>query len=149
MDCNTVIKQLNLKSAVWKPERAASMRFIGRSYKALKRYKEAEMWFKEAIKETPNLREPYMELALLKYEQQDWIEVENYINKVLSINHHDKIYINDPNCYNETPYDLLSLSYFYQGKVNEALKAVKKAIKFNNKDERLKNNLKIIEQYIK
>ncbi len=143
---DTLIKHLELKNAVWKPERAASMRFIGRSYKALKRYKEAEMWFKEAIKETPYLREPYMELALLKYEQEDWKEVENYINKVLAIKQHDKIYINEPNCYNETPYDLLSLSYFYQGKIKESLEAVKKAIKINDKNERLKNNLKIIEK---
>lgn len=146
---DTLIRHLNLKNAVWKPERAASMRFIGRSYKALKRYKEAEMWFKEAIKETPNLREPYMELAMLKYEQKDWEEVEKYINKVLEIKQHDKIYINEPNCYNETPYDLLSLSYFYQGKISESLEAIKKAIAINNKDERLKNNLKIIEENMK
>ena len=142
---DTLIKHLNLKTAVWKPERSASMRFIGRSYKALKRYKEAEMWFKEAIKETPNLREPYMELALLKYEEKNWPEVEYYVKKVLSIKNHDKIYINEPNCYDETPYDLLSLSYFYQGKINESLKAIKEAINVNDKNERLKNNLKIIE----
>ncbi len=145
----TLKKHLKLKSAIWKPERAASMRFIGRSYKALNKYEKAEKWFKNAINETPNLREPYLEMALLKYEQQDWPKVEYYVKKLLEIKQHDKIYINEPNCYNETPYDLLSLSYFYQEKYEEALEAIKKAIKINDKDERLKNNLILIEAKVK
>ena len=90
-----------------------------------------------------------MEMALLKYEQQDWPKVEYYVKKLLEIKQHDKIYINEPNCYNETPYDLLSLSYFYQEKYEKALEAIKKAIKINDKDERLKNNLLLIEAKVK
>ncbi|UKI57028.1 MAG: hypothetical protein L6V81_06375 [Clostridium sp.] len=43
------------------------MRYIGRCYIALKRYNEAEMWYKKAINETPYLKEPYVELTMLYY----------------------------------------------------------------------------------
>ena len=39
---DTLIYHLSLKSATWKDERAASMRFIARCYKYLKRYEEAK-----------------------------------------------------------------------------------------------------------
>ena len=48
---DTLIKHLNLKSATWKDERCASMRFIARCYKYLKRYDEAKMWLDKAINE--------------------------------------------------------------------------------------------------
>lgn len=38
-------KHLKLKKALWKPERAASMRFIGRCYKELGFLEEAKLWF--------------------------------------------------------------------------------------------------------
>ena len=64
---DTLINHLNLKSATWKDERSASMRFIARSYKNLNRPFEARMWLDKAIEETPHLRDPYMEYALLEY----------------------------------------------------------------------------------
>ena len=83
---DTLIKHLNLKRATWKDERCASMRFIGRCYRNLKRYDEAKMWLKKAIEEAPYLRDPYMELALLYYTLEDYDEVINYVNKALNIN---------------------------------------------------------------
>ena len=50
---DTLIKHLNLKRATWKDERCASMRFIARSYRHLKRYDEAKMWLEKAIQEAP------------------------------------------------------------------------------------------------
>jgi len=141
---DTLIKHLNLKSATWDLERSASMRFIGRSYIALKRYDEAKMWFNKAINETPNLREPYMEMAFLMYQLKDYKELEKYINKLLSINTHNKVYINEPCCYNEIPYELLSISYYYQNRIEEAIATMEKAIKINDKNERLKNNIEIM-----
>ena len=35
---DTLLKHLKLKRATWKDERCASMRFIARCYKGLKRY---------------------------------------------------------------------------------------------------------------
>ena len=46
---DTLIKHLNLKTATWKDERCASMRFISRAYQNLHRYDEARMWLDKAI----------------------------------------------------------------------------------------------------
>ena len=65
---DTLIRHLEMKESTWKDERCASMRFIGRCYKKINRYLESEMWYKKAIDEAPYLRDPYIEMALLKHE---------------------------------------------------------------------------------
>lgn len=145
---DTLIKHLNLKSATWKDERAASMRFIARSYIALKRYEEARMWFDKAIEEAPYLRDAYIERALLENQFENWTLVEEYCQKALEIKTHQKSYINEPFSWNHTVYDLLSLACYYQGKYEKALEYINQAIKLCPNDERLLNNKKLIEAQI-
>jgi tetratricopeptide (TPR) repeat protein len=146
-DCiDTLIKHLNLKSATWKDERCASMRFIARSYKNLKRYNEAKMWLDKAINEAPYLRDPYVERALLEYELENWNEVEKYCLEALKIANKEKTYINETFSWDETIYDLLSISCFYLNKFDQSLKYINIAIKYNPNDERLINNHKIIKE---
>ena len=141
---DTLIKHLNLKSSTWKDERCASMRFIARSYIALHRYDEALMWLDKAIKEAPYLRDPYIEKALLEYQLKNWGEVEKLCLQALKIKNHAKSYINEVFSWDYTVYDLLSISYFYQGLYDEALFYSKLAIEMSPKDERLLSNYEII-----
>lgn len=143
---DTLIKHLNLKTATWKDERSASMRFIARCYQNLNRIDEARLWLDKAIKETPYLRDPYIEKALLEYSLKNWIEIEKLCKKALKIKEHQKTYINEIFSWNHTPYDLLSLSLFYQGKINEAITILKKGIKISPNEERLKNNLILMQK---
>lgn len=142
---DTLIKHIKISS--WKEEKSASMRFIARCYKNMKRYDESELWYKKAIKETPYLRDPYIEIALLKYELNEWKSIEYYVKKALKITKHEKIYINEVFSWNEIPYDLLSLSYYYQNKYKAALKYINKALSINN-TKRLYNNKKIIKEHL-
>ena len=146
---DTLIKHLKLPTATWKDERCASMRFIARSYKNLKRFDEARMWLDKAMMEAPYLREPFIEMALLEYEENNWESVEKYCKLALDIKKHSKTYINEIFCWNETVYDLLSLSCFYQNKLEEALNYIEQALKIKYNDERLINNKKIIEKSLK
>ncbi len=146
---DTLIKHLSLPRATWKDERCASMRFIARSYKNLKRYREAEMWLKLAIKEAPYLRDPYVEMALLHYKQDHFKEVIKYCNEALKIKTHTKSYINEPFSFNETIYDLLSISYYYEGDYQKSLENVNEAIIRNPYDNRLIENKKLIERKLK
>lgn len=143
---DTLIKHLNLKSATWKDERSASMRFIARSYTALKRYEEARMWLNKAIEETPYLRDPYVERALLEYTLQNYEEVIFYCNEALKIKNHQKTYINEPFSWNHTIYDLLSIAYFNIGKIDLSLENINIALKMNPTETRLIENKKIIEK---
>ena len=141
----TLIKHLSLKKATWKDERSASMRFIARSYFELGRIDEAKMWLDKAIKETPYLRDPYVERAILEYRISNYEEVIHYCNEALKIKKHEKTYINEVFSWNNTVYDLLSIAYFYTGDINKSLENVKIAIQMNPEDERLINNKKLIE----
>lgn len=145
---DTLIKHINLKSATWRDEKSASMRFISRCYINLNRIDEAKMWLDKAINEAPHLRDPYVERALLEYNLENYNEVIKYCNLALKIKTHEKTYINEVFSYDHTIYDLLSVSYFYTGNLKLSKENIDKAISMSN-DERLINNKKIIEDKIK
>ena len=146
---DTLIKHLNLKSATWKDERSASMRFIARSYKNLNRYEEAKMWLDKAIAEAPYLRDPYVERMLLEYYLKNWDAVIKYGNLALSIKNHPKTYINETFSFDETIDDIMSIAYFNLNDFDNCLLSIKKALEINPNNERIKENKKIIEQAMK
>lgn len=146
---DTLISHLKMENATWKDERAASMRFIARCYKKLNRIDEARMWLLKAIDEAPHLRDALIEMALLEYDEGNFNEVDNYCNKALKIDINERTYINEPFTFNETVYDLLSISNFKLGNYKKALEYVNEAIKINNKNERINNNKILIENIVK
>ena len=116
------------------------MRYISRCYKNIGKYEEAKSWLKKAILETPNLREPYVERALLAYSEENYLDVEKYCLEALKIKSHKKTYINEPFCWDETIYDLLSISNFYQRKYNYAIYFINLALEISPNNERLLKN---------
>ena len=142
---DTLIRHLKLPKATWKAERCASMRFIARSYIALERYDEANMWLDKAILEAPHLRDPLIEKAYLGYILKDWNMIITCCEKALKIDFRYKSYINEPFSWDNTVYDLLSLSYFYTGNTNKALFYINKAIDMNPTDKRLIQNKQVFE----
>lgn len=142
----TLKKHIHLKTATWKDEKSASMRFIGRCYRELKQYDDARKYLDMAIEETPYLRDPYIERALLEYSLENYAEVEKYCLKALQINAHQKTYINEPFSWDNTVYDLLAISCYHLGKYNYAVYFIDKALEYAPNDERLLNNKKIFLQ---
>lgn len=143
---DTLIKHLNLKNATWKDERCASMRFIARSYRELKRYEEAKMWYNKAIDEAPYLRDPYVELAILYYILEDWEKVIYYSNKALEIKDKQKTYINEQFSWDNTIYDLLSLAYYHTNNKEKAIENINIALSYDPNNQRLLNNKIIYEE---
>ncbi len=143
---DTLIHHLSLPKATWKDERSASMRFIARCYKNLNRYNESKMWLEKAITEAPYLRDPYIEMAILEYTQNNWEETYKYCLEALKITNHQKTYINEPFSWDHTVYDLLSISCFYQNKMEEALKYINMALDISPNNERLIKNKELILQ---
>lgn len=143
---DSLIKHLNLKSSTWDEERGASMRYISRCYKALNRYDEAEIWLTKAIEETPSVREPYVEMGMLYYEKKDYFKSIEYLLKAKIIKDRSPKYINEEFAWNETICDLLSLDFYYLGAKEEAIFYAKEALKINDKNERIKNNLVFYEK---
>lgn len=142
-----LLKHLSLPSSTWKAERSASMRYISRSYINLGRMEEARYWLKRSIEESPNQREGYVELALLEFDEKNYMEVIINCLKALTILKNDMIYINEVFCWDSTIDDLLSISYYNLGIKDLALYHINKALEYSPNDERLQKNKKIFETY--
>ncbi len=139
----TLKTHLSLKTAVWKDERAASMRYIGRCYLALGNRTDAHKYFACAVAEAPWHREVWLELAGFEAENKNWEAVIALCNRALQIEKRPEIYISESDSYGYLPYDLLSLAYYYTDKKDKAVDFCEKAIAAAPYIERLKNNLKI------
>jgi len=144
---DTLKKHLSLKSATWNLERAASMRYIARSYLNLNELDEAEYYYKMAINEASDTREGYVELGALYYNQGKWLDSIYYLLKALSIKNKPMVYVNEVFCWDNTIDDLLSINYYNLGMYDVALIHINKAIKYKS-DERLLKNKKIIESFV-
>ena len=140
---DTLIHHLSLERAVWKDERCASMRFIGRCYKHLNRSLEAEMWYKKAIDEAPHLKEPYSELALFYYDQGEYTKAIPLLLNTLKIKKGYKSYITEWFSTDFSVYDFLSICYYNTGDYDKALECVNKALEIKE-EERVLNNKKLI-----
>ena len=144
----TLKKHLNLKSATWKDERCASMRFIARSYNAKNDKECAKEWYLKAIEEAPYLRESYVELGYLLYEEANYYDAYHYLRKALEIKNKSNSYINEEFAWNGFIYDMLSICAFNLGYYEEALKNVKKALEIDKNNLRLQINLEEIEKCV-
>ena len=137
----TLKRHLNLDSATWNIERAASMRYIARSHYNLGNLIEAEFWYKNAIMEADDMREGYVELGLLYYNQEKWLDCINNLIKALTIRNKPMVYVNEVFCWDNTIDDILSLCYYNLGLKDLALYHIEKALEYKE-DERLLNNKK-------
>lgn len=146
---DTLKHHLSMPKAQWKDERCASMRYIARSYLQKGNREEAKVWYYKSIAEAPYLREPYMDLANLLYEDKDWYGVLYFAQSALKIKERPRTYICEAGAWGSSPYDLLSLGYYFTGDYEKALESVNKALEFSPQDERLLSNKKIIEAAVK
>lgn len=140
---DTLNKHLTLPNSCWKEERSASMRFIARAYKAKDNIGEAKNWLYKAIAETPYLREPYVEMAKLFYEEKNWIGIYHMVNEALKIKERST-YINETYCWDYTLYDLGAIACYYLGMMEQSESYARTALEMNPNDERLKNNYNLI-----
>lgn len=145
----TLKKHLKLKSATWKDERAASMRFIGRSYKAKGKIEEAKNWYQKAIAEAPYLREGYVELAFIYYEEKNFFVAYDILKRCLNIKEQSESYINENFAWNGFIYDLISVCAFNLEYYDEALENIKKALELDPNNIRLQLNLEQMEKHVK
>lgn len=144
----TLKRHLAMPTAQWADERSASMRFIARSLQAKGQTDLARDWYLRAIAEAPHLREPYVELAQLLYTQKRWEGVVYMAECALAITARPDTYICEAAAWGSLPYDLASLGYYYTGQYEKALERVRLAVEAAPQDERLKENLRLIEKQI-
>jgi glycosyltransferase involved in cell wall biosynthesis len=132
-----LMRHLTLPNAVWKPERAASMRYIARCSEGAER----EHWLRKAYAEHPIAREAIVELAEYFYEISDWTQCREFALKALEIKERPLEYLNDPRVWGALPHDLAAISSYHLGFKEDALTYGKEALTISPDDERLKKNV--------
>ena len=138
----TLERHLKMPSATWADERCASMRYIARCYNTMGNTAEAKRWLWRAIGEAPHLREPWLDMAKLLYEEQDWNGLVHMCSAALRIAERPRTYICEAESWGCRPWDYLSLGLYYTGRYAEALAAVRRAIELAPGEERLRRNEK-------
>jgi glycosyltransferase involved in cell wall biosynthesis len=135
-------RHLSLPRALWKAERAASMRYIAKCSQD----EEREEWFKKAALEYPDGREPWVDLAEYYYEKELWSKCYQSATRALEIKEKPLAYLNDPKAWSSFPYDIAALSAHHLGYKEEALTFGQEALNLNPTDERLKKNLEFYKE---
>jgi tetratricopeptide (TPR) repeat protein len=129
-------RHLGLAASVWRPERAASMRYLAKCEPG-----KAETWLLRACAEAPDRREPWVDLAQHYYTIEDWGGVYYAAARALSITERPVEYFCEAYAWNETPHDLAALGAYNLGLYAAALEHGRQAVKLNPTSERLATNL--------
>lgn len=146
-DCiQTLKRHLAMPQATWADERCASMRYIAKSYLMLGEVAQARDWYLRAIAQAPHLREPYVELAHLLYDQEEWDGVLYFTGCALAIRHRPRTYICEAAPWGSLPYDLRAIAYSRTGRPALALEAARQALALEPDNERLQGNVALLEQ---
>jgi len=126
----------HLRLSQWHPERAASHRYIAKM-----RPTAAEHHLFKAVAETPNRREPWVDLAKVYYERQDWQRCLLAVETALLIQEKPLDYLCEAEAWGCLPYDLGAISAHHLGDTDKAFEYGATAISLNPSDDRLQSNL--------
>jgi tetratricopeptide (TPR) repeat protein len=126
----------------WNVERGLAMQHLAKVDSNNKLY-----WLKSAALETPNHREPLVELARHSYHQSDWSNTYKYALKALAITQHPMDYTCNEESWGFLPHDLAAISAWNLGLKQEARDHARAACAAAPGDQRLANNLRVIEEW--
>ena len=127
-------RHLSLPRAVWKPERASSMRFLGK-------IENSEEWLLKAAAEAPERREPWFDLTMYHYHNKNWLECLTYAERTLSIKEKPLEYLCEENAWGYMPHDMAAIASYNVGLYEKAKVHGQNAIDLNPEDERLQKNM--------
>lgn len=148
-DCIATLKRhLKLPSAVWADERAASMRYIARAYIGKGDRAAARDWYLRAIAEAPHLREGYLDLARMLYEDGEWEGVLYFTGCALRLTERPRSYISEAESWGSLPSDLRSIAFYQTGRTAEALAEARRALSFSPEEKRLQENVALLEHLL-
>jgi mannosyltransferase OCH1-like enzyme len=139
-------RYLDLPTAHWGHERVYMMRILGKANKALDKGFEAQRWFRRACAEVPTLREPWVDLAQACYDWGLWLECYSAAMHAVHITERNYLHTSDPACWGAKPHDLASIAAWNLGFKEISLTQARLALEKAPDNERLQNNLKIVEK---
>ena len=135
-------------------ELASCYLFMGDSYKSLADISEdnskknayrqnAINSYQIAIDIDPTYREPYLDLAKVLLDKEDYSLAEYYVKRGLKRSFRHFTWLERDTSWSYEPYDLLCIAAFYGGNKIEAISYAVKALSFDKENERLISNLNL------
>lgn len=116
-------RHLALPKAIWKSERAASMRYIAKCFEQINHHDMAREWYQRAILEEPS-RESLVDAAKFYLKEGRHYQVIDLCELALRTDL-TQAYLQDRYASNEGPYDLLSIAYYQIGAHEKAGEMIK------------------------
>ncbi len=141
----TLQRHLALPSAVWGEERSASMGLIAQCCGAKGDQRAAKAWLFRALAECPTVREPYLALAKLGYQEGNWPMAYAMAEKGLGITRQSGSYLVQPESWGEALYLYGSIGAYRLGLYQQSKEYAIKACELNPDSELLRSNLKLIQ----
>jgi len=129
-------RHLALPTAVWKPERASSMRYLAKIER-----EERESWLLQAHLEAPWRREALVELAQHLYSVEAWASCKHFAKKALDIVEKPMDYLCEDFAWGAQPWDLAAIASYNLGEFQDAYRFGSKAVEITPEDSRLQKNL--------
>ncbi len=130
------VEHLVNPKATWKPERAASYRYLAKCNPA-----RAEEYLILATQEAPGRREALVELSQYYYTKQSWEECLDWAKTALLIETKPLDYLCEEFAWGGLPYDLAAIASYNLGDKEAAYHYGEIALGFNPEDSRLASNL--------
>lgn len=96
-----------------------------------------------AIDIDPTYREPYLDLAKVLLDKEDYSLAEYYVKRGLKRSFRHFTWLERDTSWSYEPYDLLCIATFYGGNKIEAVSYAVKALSFDKENERLISNLNL------
>lgn len=134
-------RHLSLPRATWKPERAASMRYLAKLEEDRR-----EWWLRKATDEAPERREAWVELADFYHQKKQWHSCYYAARRALEITEKPLEYLCEDFAWGALPHDLTALAAFHIGLRSDAIRHGHIAVELNPNDERLRTNLQHYER---
>ena len=139
-ECNRYLK---LPAANWNNERAYAYRVMSDCYSALGDVGAALKHARLSCCEAPGTREPWVTLAMLCYQTQNWPECYAAAKNALSIVNKELVYTMDPKVWTALPHDLCAISAYHLGLSAEAITQVELALTHEPTNPRLLQNYQV------
>lgn len=146
-------RHLLLPGASWRPERAASMRYMARCYGAMGYPVRQELCLWRAAAEAPEQREALLDLAELVHtrlagerdpKRRDWRTLVRVCEAMLARKTRSMSYVTEPEAWGARPWDLYAIGLWYSGSREAAVAAGERAAALDPGDKRLAGNVELM-----
>lgn len=143
-----LLRHLTLPQSTWKPERAASMRYLSRCHAARGNEQQRLFFARSAALECPEVREGWVEWAQVCHELHRWQDCLDACERALAIAERPPVYTSEPWAWGALPFDLASVAAWNLGDVVRALDFAETAAELAPHDERIGANRDFFRAYL-